>query len=196
MTRQPIGPHEVDRSIRYALKIARNWSRRMPGQDPESAALLGLAKALDTFNPDLGWQWTTHLSNYVNWELQDDRWFRERGPRLRQAAIRRGTPGELHELPPLELDCPIHLEGAETIRLGHTLPATDDKPAQWDAVQWALARLTPHQREVVTRFYLYGEELEEIGGTYGSSRSAAFQAKSRALDRLRRLVGVETCTAE
>ncbi len=203
---------------RMVTTILRPYLGIAPAEDLQGAGLLGLCMALDRYNPDSGFAFSTFATWWIRKlileHLDSDhavfvprywRHTRSRKPATTAGGIRRAAEcarkaaiaqrpcsrfGEADGLPyPASADPPI----------GTELEASDDAGCRAGLLDPALFRLEPFEFEVILeRFGLEGEPprtLAAIGRTYGLSKERIRQVEAQALAKLRADLDPENCAS-
>lgn len=188
--------------LNYSLSLARRYGTT---GDPESAALLGLARALARYDASRGVSLRTYARAMILGELQHTAraasgWGRPRWEEIPRALRLQDewehlTPSERawveahvprpHEHVPVSLDVP---QGDGDL-LGESLPASGDAfapLAERDWVRDLLSRLPPREALVVRMCVLEGRTQAEAGAVLGCTQMHVSRLRRKALVRLRR----------
>jgi RNA polymerase sigma-B factor len=191
--------------IPLALSLAHRYGRG--DGDPESAALLGLARALRGYDPARGTTLRTWVARRIRHELRHTErdasgWGRPRWDEIPRAlrlreewdrltvAEREWVEAHLpraHEQQVVSLDAPT-LDGEP---LGEMIAAVGDGfavIAERDWVRDLLSRLPRHEREPVELCVMDGLSQAEAGRRLGISQMMISRRVKRALERLRQEV--------
>lgn len=158
-------------------------------------ALLGLARAINSWDPDRGESFRNWAYRKMLCAIMDGRRDRDHLSRDHRRKLK-GVDSALNELAPISLDVPISgtdLE-REILRV-ETIPDPYDFIADvitrdlYARIQGPLGRLPSRERFVLAMFCA-GHTLADIGGALGISESRACQVKTRALRRIRDELGL------
>jgi RNA polymerase sigma-B factor len=202
----------IARFLPLARKLARRYAQSSePYDDLVQVASLGLVKAVERFDPDRGFAFTSfavptivgELKRYfrdTGWAIHVDRGAQERARRINEAqqaiSARTGRPPRVDGLQVAEaygtvsLDAPLAGEedatridaiGDEDERLG----LVDDQTTIFAAAK----HLPQREREIL--FLRFGEDLtqSEIAERVGVSQMQVSRLLRRSLQRLRQLTG-------
>lgn len=190
--------------VGLALALARRYGRG--DGDPESAALLGLARALQQYDPSRGCSLRTYVAHRIRHELRHTErdassWGRPRWDEIPRALRLREewtrlTPAEqewveahlprAHEQALVSLDAP----GLDGEPLGDAVRDSRDgfaAVAERDWVRDLLSRLPPAEASAVRACVLEGRTQAEVARRLGTSQMQISRRLRRALVRLRGL---------
>lgn len=189
----------VTDNIGLAHRLATRRMRRQPRvpaiwcDDVRSAALEGLIKAAEAFDPGRGWKFVTYAQWRINGEMADQ---------LRTLHNGRTTPSGNNwrsRSRESSLDAMaenLHIHGNEPIQISE-LPIMADPgsdPADlYDTAEtgWLaadlLALLNSDQRDLAERYFLHGHTLAEIAQAEGVTESRICQRMTAIKLRLRQL---------
>jgi RNA polymerase primary sigma factor len=160
--------------------LARRYRGRDPmvsDEDLMQAGFLGLAEAVDAWEPDRG-AWSTIATLYVK-------------KAMREALGLRGTRQRAH-LGAISLDEPIGEDGDATradLLVDESLPDADEQILDDErraAVRAAVGRLEGRKRDVVEWHDLEGQTLSLIGESMSLSLQRVNQLRKKAFKDLRR----------
>jgi RNA polymerase sigma factor (sigma-70 family) len=201
--------------LRVAVKIARRFTPSgLQLDDAVQVANVGLLRALETYDPRLGYRFMTYANDWVRFHVQKwlheryslripdsdvakrvTRIYREHNPKTCEDLARLAGVPMKKALPfwfvltarPLSLD---HVPDDSTESFSErvaapTLPETD--PLLRDLLERALAELTVRQRDVVESRLVSDppQTLNEIALRYGVTRERIRQIETKALKKLR-----------
>ena len=177
---------------------ARRWrGRGVDLEDLVQVGMLGLLRAIDSFDPLRGFAFSTYaihwIRHHIRREVQNTA-STVRTPVWKQA--RRRADGTRERAVCVTLDAPLDGEDGSCTRLD-TLPdtgalpdeQTDDR-ARAHAVHRLLAQLPDGERAVIVARYWREQTLAEVGPSYrgGVTRERIRQVEKVALDRMRQQV--------
>ncbi len=197
---------EARRLIEHSLRIARRLApgREIPVDELESAALVGLAKAINTFDPSQGASLKTWATTRVRGECLDaTRCWARKGLRARTmvdgvrlgdlwetrwaygveaaASVHRSTPERVRALTERALQVSLHQPLRDGDVLGDLLEAEPERDLEnLDHLWTRLAELVP-ERDLVVLYLRFAEELTmwEVGERLGISESRVSQLTAR-----------------
>jgi RNA polymerase sigma factor (sigma-70 family) len=179
-------------------QAARRWAGRgVDVEDLAQAAMLGLLRTIDLFEPERGFTFSTYAAHWLRHHLRrevQNHAATVRTPVHMQA--RRKAHGESERAVVVPLDVPIDVDDGPCTRLD-ALP--DDGPlpdeqaadrAKAHAVRRLLARLPDGERSVIVARFWGEQTLSEVGPSYrgGVTRERIRQVEKVALDRMRQQV--------
>lgn len=168
--------------LKANTRLAASVVNQFNGLDPDDAfqeAMLAMNRALDTFEPSRGYQFSTYAMSRMKYALL--------------SFIRAGrTEGRTPTEAPVALDQELPGGGTASELVGS--PDRDiESMADRHAVESALPLLTETHRDVLARVYgLDGHDartITELGRDMGVSRQYAHQLHSAALKQMRTLLG-------
>lgn len=188
---------ELARLTRVAINVARKMTGA-PDDDTISDALYGMAKALQSYDPNAGASLTTYVITRVRGEVLDG--WRNRDHLSR--SIRTKAKDGLVDLDAPVHQPPIHLQAIQIDNPGFDIPdpgfdvekILDERAvARRVAALWKLVdmTLTPREIEVIRAYYADDEKMHEIGARLGITESRVSQIVKRACEKLRLLVGTD-----
>jgi RNA polymerase sigma-B factor len=201
----------IARFLPLARKLARRYVQSSePYDDLVQVASLGLVKAVERFDPDRGFAFTSfavptivgELKRYfrdTGWAIHVDRGAQERARKINEArqaiSARTGRPPRVDELAQyLELSEEEVLDGLQVAEAYGTVSLDAPMAGEEDATRletiFAAARHLP-QREREILFLRFGEDLtqSEIAERVGVSQMQVSRLLRRSLQRLRQLTG-------
>jgi len=212
--RDRLARENLDMVERIVLAMRRRFGSAADLDELRSFAMLGLAAAIDNYDPDRGVAFTTYASIRVRGAiydgLVDSSWFPRR--LLRQISFFR----KADEMLAAAADDPPPVDAVETAhRLADRLkelatayvttqatPTDDarfavepefegdiDRRRYSSAVNACLANLTGTQQKLLRRYFYEDQPLNAIAGELGYTKSWASRALRGALDDLRRSFG-------
>lgn len=183
--------HEQEAQARVFLpEILAHASRKTPFTqgDPESAALLGLERALRTWDAGRKVSLRNWVYRCVQHALQHDRRDNSGVPRREWEAF----SGHMEDMPEMFWR-PVSLHGrlsADGDLYEELLPDTRALPGEEiEHVSWltdTLARLTPRQALIIRECVMRGRAQEAVGAEIGISQMQVSRDKRKALAVLRR----------
>lgn len=172
----------IEANLRFALKVAfQYWRPGLPLMDMVSEACLGLIVAAKTFNPNMGFRFTTYA---------------EPGIRHRVIRVRRDHLNRVEE----SLDRPLFQEedgfhGTDTT-LKDQLVSEDDNPeeeAEKLDINTYLQSLNKRERQIIELRFWQDKTLDYAGKVLNLNRGRVAQIQTKALIKLRLAFrGVET----
>jgi RNA polymerase sigma factor (sigma-70 family) len=173
-----------------------NWHFRNGGsklgslEDCVQVASLALLNAIDHFDPARGIKFITYCVKSIRLTLSRtaDAMGMVRDPINVSADMRNGRNlgNPLYEYAERASSVLPLEDWART-----TIPERDHivfQREEWELTKKALAYLDPRAKEVITRRYLQGEMLHEVGSHLGISKERVRQIEKKALFKLRRLL--------
>ncbi|NLW36255.1 MAG: sigma-70 family RNA polymerase sigma factor [Syntrophorhabdus aromaticivorans] len=164
----------IEANLRFALKVTfQYWRPGLPLMDMVSEACLGLIVAAKTFNPNMGFRFTTYAE-----------------PAIRQRVIR----VKLNYLSHVDesLDRPLFQEeggfyGADTT-LKDQLVSEDDNPeeeAEKLDINRYLQSLNKRERQIIELRFWQDKTLDYVGKALNLNRGRVAQIQTKALIKLR-----------
>ena len=184
-------PAELEALTQKALGLAEVFRRRLTGQDPESAALLGLARAITTYDPAKGRSLHGWVYEQVRFELLHDRRGMLVAKRAAGEGQRRRGSAQLApwEMIPLSLSMPVADDGGLLVRLEDLAPdpTGDAAAALVDRLGWEqLVRELPRPCDAVVYWWAFDDASQtEIGRRLGVSQQHVGRHLRRGLALLR-----------
>ncbi|MEM9490188.1 MAG: FliA/WhiG family RNA polymerase sigma factor [Myxococcota bacterium] len=205
-------------AVRLARKIARRVPRQIGRDELESAAMLGLTEAASRFVPRRGEPFPAFAAKRIRGAVLDElrrhdmltRRGREGARRLADAARaverRAGRPATTDELAGQlgvsiaevsQLQVRVQNPAVVSLEELHNGPATAAGEApdeqyirceQRQTLHRALRSLPERDLLVLSLYYLEGLTLKQIGEVLDVSESRVHQLRTRALDKMRRLI--------
>lgn len=197
--------------IEQNVKLVREVARRVGGygdlEDLIQVGTIGLIKAVDRFDPGMGFQFSTYAVPLIAGEIR--RYFRDHGPvkmsrsaqalarqawacarRLSQELGREPSVGEIARA----LNAPVAdlVEAMEASR--PPAPIEDQRDSAVSSVErdieaisvrHAVDELDPRERMVVLLRYLHDRTQEEVCRVVGCSQAQVSRLEKRALEKLR-----------
>jgi RNA polymerase sigma-B factor len=203
----------VDAYRDFVYFLARKFQNRgEPLDDIVQVGYLGLIKAIDRFDPDLGYEFTTFATLTVAGEIK--RHFRDKGTAIRfprrlqelhQSAVRvneqmknelgrEPTVGELAE----RLDQPIGTsDGQDQRAIADQIGSEDpeiDRVEMRDVLNRAMEHLTPRERSIMAMRFYEQMSQSEIARRLGISQMHVSRLQRAALEQLRKYVPQESAS--
>lgn len=175
----PATEAQVQAILPKIMRTADNYHRRFPSGDPWSAALVGLARAANAFDPQRGYAFSTLVYHSVQRQILQDR---EKTRRSVVATISLDLP-----------DCERgeaflnEIEGeqdAELLQVGNRA-----------AVEDLVSRVPGRNGEILRLFILQGWTKTQIAAHYGRSREWGRLHVGYAIEELRKRVTPEEAAA-
>lgn len=195
----------VEHNTRFALWMARRFvsSTLADGEDLNQAALVGLIKAVDSFDPDAGYAWPTHARLHITHEVTAEARQAVRVayiPRDRQQALFRAakspdaTKEEREELSRLTKPASIDMSASNGAAFTDPSPAPDEVAEESDATArlHAVVGSLPGMEAfiIAARLGLNTDDgeprtLRAIAADLGIPESKASKLEARGFARLR-----------
>lgn len=182
---------EVRAWIDKSQRMARRYERGRSNEDPESAALLGLAQAVVRYQPERA-TFNTYGTTMVRGWIYRDR--RDSGPgtRTRCAALELGrAERETCELPPLSIE-QAYTEDGKSLEERVADPRQEaafrsiEDAAEREELWRAVLDLPKQMRLAVWFRYHESYTMEQVAGLLGMSRAYAYTVVYQGLARLRK----------
>jgi len=162
----------VEANLRFVLKIAFEcWRPGYPLMDIISEGCLGLIRAIEKFDPDLGFRLTTYA-----------------GLAIKRRIVYFIVKHRQHEH--TSLDEPLFTDD-EDVTLKDILVSEETSPDQkcfYENIRSMLDQLSDREKDVIRQRFWYGKTLQETGLMFDRSRDIIRQIEVKALRRLRWLI--------
>ena len=176
-------------NLRLVVSIAKHYrSAQTPFEDLIQEGNKGLLKALDRYQPALGYRFSTYATWWITSQILDAIGNATRGVRIPAHRL-----GEVAA--PESMSFESNVSMVESLMLAHdtAAPATEAQlhtRVLAQEVRAVLTELTEREREVIeSRFGLDGHDsrsLEWLGQRLGITRERVRQIEARALQKLQR----------
>lgn len=189
----------IIRNIGFARTIARAFIRRAAechSDQYESAAMEGLVRAANSWNPERGATFRTWAGHRIRGAILDFQRSGDTVTRHYKAEARHGRPvdpARLERVRFLSGEAILAIEDGAKIR-GRAFesiaaPAPDMDPVErleiWDRLFWGLARLNNSEAYALFGYFVLGRKLADIGRSLGVTESRACQLYQEAIVKLR-----------
>jgi len=165
----------AEANIRFVIKTAfKYWKPGLPLMDKISEGCLGLMRAIETFNPDLGFRLLTYAEQQIKWHI-----------------INVIKDSRKHGLD--SLDMPVYEDDDVTLKdlLVSEEPSSDEKcfySETGSRVQDLLNFLNDRERKVIELRFWHDKTLREIGSIINLSDERIRQIEARALNKLKWMI--------
>lgn len=199
------------RIIEQNMRLVREVARRVGGygglEDLIQVGAIGLIKAVDRFDPEMGFQFSTYAVPLIAGEIR--RYLRDHGPvkmsrstqalarqawacarRLGQELGREPSLGEIARA--LNVPVPDLVEAMEASRppapiedQRDSVVGSVERDIEAISVRHAVGELDPRERMVVLLRYLHDRTQEEVCRVVGCSQAQVSRLEKRALEKLR-----------
>lgn len=172
-----------DPKIAQYLPLARSYARKYAGElightfdDLLSIAMEALWRATEKWVPERGANFVTFAGHVITHAFWNEAKKARRQRRIPLRAFVSTTRDEDEEMP-------LHLVSSE--------PGPDEllEARRAPVLDAALRSLKRREREVITGLYYADQTFAEVGEQLGFTRQRAQQIESKALERMRRVVG-------
>lgn len=187
---------ELLRGMRVlCLRWARHWRLNIPREDAVQIALMGVVRAVESYDPEMGVPFTYWASQWARSALSGGRakyaLCSGVGARIR-SGIHEGIEGAVFSSPIVE-ERTCHRQWRPKHGFAdltdHGLPVDEqcDEREQERALRDAMSKLTRREREVILLRLEYS--YREIARKMGISKDGARKIEQRAMRRLKEITG-------
>jgi len=191
------GKRIVESNLRYIMKLAWRYStytKHLSRYDLFQEGVIGMMKALETYDPAKGASFLTHGGIKAKWVIIETIKSKDNEVRLPlNGSKHKGWLESVGHISISHLDAPIGEDGEST--LADILAAETLEPSEFDSLHTeclhaALSKLSPRQAEVLRLGFGFGGNAltgEEMAQIMGCSRALVSLIEIKAMTKLRKL---------